>query len=972
MSDFGSPVPRAVPLPSPDEWRRLEPLIDAVLDAAPDRRPALLAELSDGDAARLAELERLVGECEREYPLLERPAADRFAAVLAGATPPIPESLAGRYRVLREVGRGGMAVVYLARDLKHGRDVAVKVVRPELSAALGRARFLREIEIAARLRHPHIVPLYDSGEVPSEAEPDRADASLLYYVMPYEAGHSLRERLVREERLPVEDAVPILRDVCEALAHAHLHGIVHRDIKPDNVLLSGRHALVTDFGVARAVTEAAAQVTAGAGSTAFGTPTYMAPEQAAGGALVDHRADIYAVGVLAYELLTGRPPFVGTDPESRRPAHLADAMRELTSLRPGVPEALTDLIARCLATRPDDRWQSADELLARLAPTAIAPTSAPAGPARRAATRAATFAAVAAAATLALLAIARQRGREEHAGILLGRTTRLPAEPGLEVQPSISPDGRHVAYAVGHSLRLRVAVRAVAGGRATWLTTDSTASEWLPRWSPDGTRILFLSRGGVYSAPALGGPARREVAGGPAAIVRSATWSADGREIAFVRGDSLLARSVGSRPTRLIATGADLHSCVWSPEGARLACVSGNSFHVTAGITSGVGPMFGNLAPSRIVLIPAAGGRPVSVTDSGSLHQSPAWSRDGRTLYYVSNRQGPRDVYALDVRARSPSRAEPARVTTGMSAQSIDFSADGTRMVYAKYESSANVWAMPIPAGPPGSLASAVPVTSGNQTVEGVRVSPDGRWLVYDSDLSGNSDVYRVPIAGGDVERLTRGPSDEFRGALSPSGRELAYHSFKTGSRNIFVMPLDGGPVRQLTRSSSQLAMANWSPAGDALALFDMTAAEVLVMRRDGRGRWGAPRFVGGRGWRSEWSPDGRTIAFVSPTDGRIGVVPADSGTPRDLYVPGDGDPPAELAVFAASGRELYFKSHDASGRASFWSIPAAGGRPRLLVRFDDPARSSNRFDFASDGKRFYFTLEDRQSDVWVAEVARR
>jgi Tol biopolymer transport system component len=265
-----------------------------------------------------------------------------------------------------------------------------------------------------------------------------------------------------------------------------------------------------------------------------------------------------------------------------------------------------------------------------------------------------------------------------------------------------------------------------------------------------------------------------------------------------------------------------------------------------------------------------------------------------------------------------------------------------------------------------------VPVTSGNQTVEGVRVSPDGRWLVYDSDLSGNSDVYRVPIAGGDVERLARGPSDEFRGALSPSGRELAYHSFKTGSRNIFVMALDGGPARQLTRSSNQLAMANWSPAGDALALFDMTAGEVLVMRRDGRGRWGAPRFVGGRGWRSEWSPDGRTIAFVSPADGRIGVVPADSGTPRDLYVPGDGDPPAELAVFAASGRELYFKSHDASGRASFWSIPTAGGRPRLLVRFDDPTRSSNRFDFASDGKRFYFTLEDRQSDVWVAEVARR
>ena len=384
--------------------------------------------------------------------------------------------------------------------------------------------------------------------------------------------------------------------------------------------------------------------------------------------------------------------------------------------------------------------------------------------------------------------------------------------------------------------------------------------------------------------------------------------------------------------------------------------------------------MFGNLAPSRIVLVPAAGGALVSVTDSTSLHQSPVWSRDGRTLHYVSNQHGPRDVYALDVRARTSTRRKPVRVTTGMGAQSIDLSADGTRLVYAAYSSTANVWSMPIPTQPPvaAAAASATAVTSGNQTVEGVRISPDGRWLVYDSDLGGSSDVYRMPVGGGDVERLTRDPSNEFRGALSPDGRELAYHSFGSGSRNIFLLPLAGGSARQLTRASDQLAMANWSPDGRALALFNMTTAEVFVMRRDEHGRWGAPRFVGGRGWRAEWSPDGRTIAFVSPMDGRIGLVSSDSGTPRDLYTPAAGDPLAELAVFAPDGRELYFKSHDASGRASFWSIPATGGRPRMLARFDDPEWSSNRFDFASDGRRFYFTVEDRQSDIWVAEVAVR
>ena len=974
---------RASPsLPSPDEWRRLEPLVDAVLDAAPDRRPALLAELSGGDAARRAELERLVAECERAYPPLDGMAADRFAAFFGDEGLPVPELLAGRYRLVREVGRGGMAIVHLARDLKHGRDVAVKIVRPEVAVALGRARFLREIEIAARLRHPHIVPLFDSGEEPvtaADGERGGKDTSLLYYVMPYEAGHSLRERLSHDGPLPVEDAVLILRDVCGALSHAHQHGIVHRDIKPDNVLLSGRQAMVTDFGVARAVSEATTEPSL-SGGMALGTAAYMAPEQAAGDPHVDHRADIYAVGVLAYELLTGRPP--GADDESGRPqpGRAPDAAKRLTSLRPDVPEALAAVIAKCLAQRPADRWQSADDLLAQVDAIAVAPrAAAAAGSSRRPVRKVLTLAGAVAALAASLVAVATgvTRGRDDRPALVLGRAGQLTSDPGLEVQPSISPDGRLVAYAAGHSLQMHIVVRPVGGGRAMRLTTDSAGNEWLPRWAPDGTRVLFLSKGGVLSAPASGGPAREEVAGRPGVIVTSATWSPDGREIAYVRGDSLLAHDLGTGRVRLITTGPDLHSCSWSPDAARLACVSGNDFYVTVGALFGLGPMFGNLAPSRIVLVPAAGGTAVSATDSNSLHQSPVWSRDGRTLFYVSNRQGPRDVYALDVSAHAvptlPGR-EPVRVTTGIGAQSIDLSSDGARVVYAVYASSANVWAMPIPTGRrPASAASAVQITSGNQTVEGVRVSPDGRWVVYDSDLSGNSDVYRVPATGGEPERLTRGPVDEFRGALSPSGEELVYHTFQTGTRNVFLLPLrDGGRVQQLTRSTGHLSMANWSPHGTALTFFDMVTDDVLMMRRDPQGRWGGPRFVGGRGWRPEWSPDGRTIVFVSPTDGRIGAVPADSGAQRDLYVPHGDGPLAELAIYSANGRELYFKSHDAHGRASFWSMPATGGRPRLLARLDDLARASNRFEFASDGRQFYFTVEDRQSDIWVAEVARR
>src|SRR3954464_367123 len=214
---------------SPSEsWPELAALIDALLDAAPERRASLVQELSAGDPGRRAWLERLRKECEHEPALLSRPAAEQFAALFDDDGAGFPEALAERYRLTGELGRGGMATVYLAHDLKHGRDVAVKVVHPALASALGPERFLREIEIAAQLHPPHIVPLYASGA---------ADGSL-YYVMPYEAGLSLRQRLARDGPLPLEDAVLVLRDVCDALAHAHERGIIHRDIKPDNVLLS--------------------------------------------------------------------------------------------------------------------------------------------------------------------------------------------------------------------------------------------------------------------------------------------------------------------------------------------------------------------------------------------------------------------------------------------------------------------------------------------------------------------------------------------------------------------------------------------------------------------------------------------------------------------------------------------------------------------------------------------------------------
>jgi tetratricopeptide (TPR) repeat protein/tRNA A-37 threonylcarbamoyl transferase component Bud32 len=265
-------------------------------------------------------------------------------------------ALADRYTIEREIGRGGMATVYLAEDLKHHRKVAVKVLRPELAAALGADRFHQEIEIAAQLTHPNILTLIDSGD---------ADG-LLYYVMPYVEGQSLRDKLAHEGELPIGEAVRILKDVVDALSEAHEHGVVHRDIKPDNILLTKHHALVTDFGVAKAVSEATGAHKLTTEGVALGTPAYMSPEQAAADKHIDHRADIYAVGALAYELLTGRPPFTGTTPQEVLAAHVTQTAEPVTKHRETVPPALAQLVMKCLEKKAADRWQSAEELLPQL------------------------------------------------------------------------------------------------------------------------------------------------------------------------------------------------------------------------------------------------------------------------------------------------------------------------------------------------------------------------------------------------------------------------------------------------------------------------------------------------------------------------------------------------------------------------------------------------------------------------------
>ena len=336
---------------SRERWRVLEPLLDAALELEPTRRASYVDRACGGDLSLRAELKALLEACELGANILERPAVITYAPLLADVPtgPPMPVTLGGRYHIMREIGRGGMATVYLAHDPKHGRQVAVKTLRSDVGRRSGRVRFAREIEIAAGLSHPHILPLHDSGE----ESLDDNEPSLLYFVSPFAEGETLRDRLRREPRLSPNEVVHLGVEVARALDYAHRRGVIHLDIKPENILLHEGHAVVADFGIARAMS-ATGHGASEHGGSVLGTRSYMSPEQATGAPHVDARSDVYSLGCVLYELITGEQPFVPRNERAGRPS--------FTALEAHVSDELASVVMRALAPSPDDRFSSADTL----------------------------------------------------------------------------------------------------------------------------------------------------------------------------------------------------------------------------------------------------------------------------------------------------------------------------------------------------------------------------------------------------------------------------------------------------------------------------------------------------------------------------------------------------------------------------------------------------------------------------------
>jgi Tol biopolymer transport system component len=433
------------------------------------------------------------------------------------------------------------------------------------------------------------------------------------------------------------------------------------------------------------------------------------------------------------------------------------------------------------------------------------------------------------------------------------------------------------------------------------------------------------------------------------------TWAPDGRHIAYPERDTLFTQDISGADRVALAIGAAIHSPAWSPDGRWIVFVEGNpDFHVR-----------GNLGFSAIRMVPARGGVAVAITDASSLNTSPVWLPGRRGLLFVSDREGGRDIYQVALARDGSPRAAPARITTGLSPERLAISGDGRRLAWSLLTETSNIRSLDVAVTDSIPLSQTRLVTTGSQLVEAVgAVSPDGAWLYYHSNRSGMTDLWRVPLGGGDPERLTFDSAMSFAPAVSPDGREVAFHSLRMGNRDIFVMPAAGGPAIRVSNSADQEGVPAWSP--DGRALIWLSGDTIRMARRNGSGSWEPFRSVlttcGCGGW-AQWSPDGRWISWpglpglqlFSPTTGQRRLLGGGSGTTWHVWSP--------------DGRTVFAVNIAGTQGIRILSISTSDGRRRVLAYADNPTGQLERYGLAEHRGRLYFPLVERRSDVWVADL---
>jgi eukaryotic-like serine/threonine-protein kinase len=863
----------------------------------------------------------------------------------------LTRALADRYRVERELGAGGMATVYLAHDLRHDRDVAIKVLHPDLGAALGGERFLSEIRTTAKLQHPHILPLLDSGE---------ADG-LLFYAMPYVRGETLRERLTRETQLPVADALRMAGEIADALMEAHNSGIVHRDIKPENILLSGAHALVADFGIALAVQHAGGARMTQTGLS-LGTPQYMAPEQAMGDKQVDHRADQYALAAVTYEMLTGEPPHSGSNAQAIVAKLLTEQVRPATVLRPTVPMHVDVALRTALEKLPADRFTDIAAFHAALRDgrgTGAARAIATATPAARAPTRTmrlATFGVIG-----LLLGAAIGWGG---ATMLRPATTarvsfafRLPGDHvGFDI--AISRDGSQVLRVVRDSLGVqRVALRTL-GDTAVSLITG-TAGVAAAGFSPDGASIAFVTQPGELR--------RVSVAGGPStrladlAMSVTPSWSDDGF-IYFARVGEGIFRvpadgGTEARVSRLDSTRKEFGH--WFPQA--LAGGTHVLFHsYTAPLDS-----------SRIEVVEIATGTRTPIITYGF---NPRVTASGHLLFM---REGTLLAAPFDARNTRITR-EPVAVLEDVAwnisdgTAAYDVSRTGTLVFVRASESrQRNDIRWVSRAGIPSA-----PLIPAGPWVE-PRVSPNEAWIALTRSEE-RASVWLFDVARGVLTPLSRSAGSAFAPTWLPDSRGVV-HVVETPAYDIALTRLDASPTDTLIVSGVDKVPSDVSPDGQLIAFTRVERGDNINLAPI-TGGTGTPLGTRERSQQNAvFSPDGRWIAWseLDPNEVPQIFVRRLDGTVLRVQVSAAG---GTQPRWTKGGAELIYRRGTGVFAAPFDAAAGRAGTPTLLFSIAEDESSNRRtrgFDVSADGQRFLMTIPaDRSRSLpnvvvteWLGEL---
>lgn len=880
-------------------------------------------------------------------------------------------ALSDRYTVERKLGEGGMATVYLAHDVKHDRDVALKVLLPELAAVLGAERFLNEIRVTANLLHANIVPLYDSGEADGD----------LYYVMPFIEGESLRDKIDREKQLSIDEAVAITRAVADALDYAHRQNVIHRDIKPANIMLHEGAPMVADFGIAVAVSNVGGERLTSTGLS-LGSPYYMSPEQAVGDREAKPQTDIYALGSVLYEMLAGDPPFAGSNVQAVIAKVIGEKPLNLRTIRDTVPATVEAAVNKALAKVPADRFESAREFAdALIAETPVAPVPESFASRRRRALRVAFAGGLAALLVWALFGPAGDAPTDDLTGSTIRRVTGFA---GWEMSPSWSPDGSQIAYSTTGGGDANVAILSLGGGDPHILTGDSPYDEINPRWSRDGSKIAFLSDRGtgsnIYWIPPTGGAERLVAKTNVPFLERMMTWfltmgtnpwSPDSEELLFSKMDAAeevalwkvnLATGEQTRLTTPPA-GAEDGWASWSSDGTQI---------VFQRIQEGV---------PTVWLLPTEGAEPSMLLGDG-VDMFPSWFPGEEKLVATSMRGGAPNIWEFDL-----ATLEPSQLTSGGAGFHGTPTVGPTGSIaYDHRDHQVDLHWIPIDA--PGQDERITFLTGENF---GPRLSPDGNQIVW---MRGPPyDLWLLDRTTNQSRQLTTDPADrpgaaDRMGDWSPAGDEIVFLSDRGGAVQLWIVNAATGITRQLSdhklpwslHMGDTQAGPRWAPDGSVIGYLapGEDGNAIWLIEPDGTNR---RESMVGDAFSFGWYEDGQRVIYTRRApdgSGQVELRAAHLGTGEDVLlfagaiseVSVSPDGSALTFITSVSHFTMELQMLRLGPTSSPDQLPAVDGDPEQIT-FGNGEWHVHGGGWAWDGSGLVYSRDRDYGDIYLIEPKR-